>query len=126
MTNFLEETLDNIERSGHTIYDVHWVGSFDGEYAISWEEFAEIADVEYNSGYGSAEVAGDLIVAFGDKTWLERHEYDGSECWRFYSPPTGSTPAKDVKPLRQVVSVYPDGKYADDAILWPSLEDLNG
>ncbi len=125
MTNLLEETLEDIERSGHTPEDIHWVGSFDAEYAISWEKFAEISNVEYHSGFGSAEVAGDLFVVFHDKTWLERYEYDGSEGWRFYSPPTEETPAWEVKDINSVVSVFPNGKYADDAILWPSLEDLN-
>lgn len=37
----------------------------------------------------------------------------------------GETPSGEVKDIKSVVAVFPNGKYSDDAILWPSLEDLN-
>jgi len=78
MVNLLEETLEKLKECGFRESDVSWVGSKDGEYAISWEEFKKIADIEYDNGYGTPEIAIDLVVV-GKDWWLERHEYDGSE-----------------------------------------------
>jgi len=47
-----------------------------------WENFKEVANVEYDSGFGSPQVAEDLII-MGSDFWLERHEYDGSEWWEY-------------------------------------------
>lgn len=111
MSNLLKETMLEIQMAGKTVADVKWVGSHDGEYAISWDDFQKIADVEYDSGYGAAEVATDLVLVFSDNTWLERGEYDGSEWWNYNSPPTKS----------------PKSKPFDRAVgeLWPSIKDLN-
>jgi hypothetical protein len=69
-----------------TTEDVMWVGSRDGKYAISWEQFESIANVEYDAGYGGQEVVMDLVVV-GHGWWLSRGEYDGSEWWNYNSPP---------------------------------------
>ena len=58
---------------------VLWCGSPDWGW-FTWEEFCELADREYDAGYGGEEVAEDLIVV-GDDCWLERHSYDGAEWW---------------------------------------------
>lgn len=88
-TNLLKETLKVLKSRHKTPADVQWVGSQDGTYAISWDEFAAIADVNYDASYGSAEIVMDLVVV-GDSWWLERGEYDGSEWWEFKSKPTWS------------------------------------
>lgn len=57
--------------------DVAWVGSQDGEYAISWEEFKAIANFDYDSGYGIQEIARDLVVVFHagvTESWIERQK----------------------------------------------------
>lgn len=42
-------------------------------------------DFDYDDGYGGQELFG--LVLFDDGSWLERYEYDGSECWSYkYSP----------------------------------------
>lgn len=38
---------------------------------MSWREFQETADVEYNASYGSQNIAPDLLVV-GEDWWLER------------------------------------------------------
>ena len=43
--------------------------------------FIDETDVEYDTGFGGQELYG--YVMFHDATWLERHEYDGSEWWEF-------------------------------------------
>lgn len=87
--NLLAETIDALLEYDKAASDVRWVGSNDGSMVITWEEFVAIADVEYDSGYGSPEIAQDLVVV-GDDWWLERHEYDGSEWWGFKRLPVAS------------------------------------
>lgn len=62
----LEETITAVTRSGHTVDDVVFIGSADAEYRCTWEEFTALADHEYDSGFGAAEVADDLIIRFSD------------------------------------------------------------
>ena len=45
----------------------------------------DLLDFEYDSGYGSQVLFG--YVWFTDGTWLERFEYDGSECWHHITRP---------------------------------------
>lgn len=80
----LTETLEIMKRN--KVSDVQWVGSADGQYSISFEEFTRIADIEYDDGFGGQEIADDLIVV-GTDWLLERHEYDGSEWWEFKQLP---------------------------------------
>ncbi len=79
--NLLKETLGILIGNGRKPSDVLWCGSSDFGY-FSWEDFAEIADIEYSEGYGSAEIATDLLIV-GQDFYLERREYDGSEWWAF-------------------------------------------
>lgn len=109
--NLLEETIQVLKKYGKTPKDVLWVGSVDGEYAISWEEFEKIAEnVWYYNGYGSQEIAYDLVVV-GDDWWLERVEYDGSEWWEIRKKPEKKP---DAKPFR-VVGIG----------AWDTLKELN-
>jgi len=109
--NLLSETLSNLLSNGKSPADVFWVGSKDGEYAISWEEFAKIANVDYHKGFGGQAVASDLVVV-GQSWWLERGEYDGSEWWEFKS-----TPVK-LNDCSKFHTVCNNG-------MWASLEEMN-
>lgn len=94
---FVNETIKAIKDIGKTVKDVTWVGSRDGEYSIPWEQFArENSDMDYYSGYGSAEMPLDIVVVFNDNSWLERREYDGSEWWEYARCPINQ---KDSKPF---------------------------
>jgi hypothetical protein len=86
MMDLLKETIESLTASGKTPAEVKWVGSKDGAIAGSWADFAAIASVDYDNGYGGQEVAKDLVVVGAD-WWLERAEYDGSEWWKFKSIP---------------------------------------
>mgnify|MGYP006284353917 FL=1 len=86
MTNLFEETKEFLENADKTPEDVKWIGSKTYGY-FNWNQFKEIADEEYYSGYGAQEVASDLVVV-GDDFWLERREYDGAEGWSFKEIPT--------------------------------------
>lgn len=93
MPNLLRETIEILESAGKSAEDVLWVDSKDGSHAITWDEFAAIADIEYNNGFGGQEIVNDLVVALRS-SWLERGEYDGSEWWDYCSKPERSRSAK--------------------------------
>jgi hypothetical protein len=99
--NLLSETVDALSNSGKSRSDVRWIGSTNYGY-FDWGYFVKIADVEYNDGYGAAEVARDLVIV-GDDWWLERKEYDGSEWWTFKKLPI--KPQNKIEPNR-VTSSY--------------------
>tara|TARA_R100000951_G_scaffold116144_1_gene126707 strand:- start:345 stop:638 length:294 start_codon:yes stop_codon:yes gene_type:complete len=50
-----------------------------------YNNFLNLLDVKYDSGYGGQELYG--IVWFEDGTWAQRGEYDGSEWWEHYEVP---------------------------------------
>lgn len=85
--NLLKETLDVLQKIGKHDKQITFIGSLDGKYSCTFEEFKRLADRWYNCGYGAQEVASDLIIIFDDKSYLERSEYDGSECWSYRSAP---------------------------------------
>lgn len=109
MRNLLEETLKCLKENGLELHDVRWIGCEKFQMPIS--EFIEKADTEYDSGYGSQEVATDLLVV-GDYFWLERHEYDGCEWWEYKTMP------KKPKEMRTNVKII------DRGYSYKSLEKL--
>lgn len=50
-----------------------------------YEEFLRKIDREYESGYGTQELFGEIWLTNGE--WIQRHEYDGSEYWDHMSRP---------------------------------------
>lgn len=87
MNNLLNETLTCMEGNDLAPEDVLYVGSLDGEYAIGWDDFEDIAEhTNYDSGFGSQEIAEDLCIRFRDGSTMIRMEYDGSEWWSFIPP----------------------------------------
>lgn len=85
MQNLLEETLLELSAHRKTPSDVYWVG-LRSETFCSWKEFSQVANFDYNDGYGGQEINDDLMVV-GKDWWLERHEYDGAEWWEFKKLP---------------------------------------
>lgn len=86
MQNLLKETEESIASSGHTPADIVFIGSEESGHCCTWEQFRALANRNYDSGYGSPEVATDLIIVFSDGQKLWRGEYDGSEWWEFSTP----------------------------------------
>ena len=111
MVNLLEETIEVLKSKGKDEKDVMWVGSRDGKYAISWEEFKKIADIEYDCKFGAQEIAEDLVVV-GKDWWLERHEYDGSEWWEFKTLPRKQRNPKKFTKVKARIG-------------WESLDEIN-
>ena len=114
MMNLLSETLDKMKDLTLFPNDVSWVGSENGEYAMDWDEFAKIADVEYDAGYGAQEIATDLVVVFKDGCYLKRHEYDGAEWWEDHSSHASPVASSSPKKFSQVKTSG-----------WASLKDIN-
>lgn len=98
--NLLQETIEILSEHNKTPYDVRWVGSIDGEYEITWLRFTQIANFEYDHGYGAQLIADDLVVV-GDDWWLERHDYDGSEWWEYKELPIRKA---ETKPFAHLLS----------------------
>lgn len=95
MSNFLQETIADIERSGHAPEDIIFIGSRESGHSCTWDEFRTLADFDYDSGFGAQKVASDLIIAFKDGATMWRYEYDGSEQWQFseqFRMPTNTRP----------------------------------
>jgi hypothetical protein len=113
MTNLLSETKQVLENHNKEPKDVSWVGSVDGEFAITWSDFEKIADVEYDSGFGAQEIAKDLVIVFTDGTYMNRGEYDGSEWWEYHQAPTKKS---DAKPFSNVGGA---------GTMWDDLAGLN-
>lgn len=91
--NLLEETLEIMADHGKAASDVRWCAidrgyqkNDPGEMYFTWDDFSELADVKYDSGFGGTNVPDDMKVV-GDDWWLERHEYDGAEWWEFKTLP---------------------------------------
>ncbi len=82
--NFLKETKDEIEESGHMTDDIEFIGNRNRTISLGgWEGFAKAIDRTYYNSYGNAEVAGDLAIFFKDHSVMFRHEYDGAEWWEY-------------------------------------------
>lgn len=95
--NLLQETKEAIEDSGHTEADIIFIGSEKSGHQCTWDEFCVLADVEYDAGYGAAQVAQDLIIVFSDGQRLWRGERDGAEWWNYstkFKRPDASFPIK--------------------------------
>lgn len=84
MINLKDETLEMLEGYAYTVEDIEWVGS--EEYEIPVDRFFELADQEYDNGYGSEKVCTDLVISMKDGSWFERDNYDGSEWWKHMAP----------------------------------------
>ena len=83
--NLLNETLESIKMSNHSITDIVFIGSKSG-YTCSWKEFEKMADKDYDKNFGAPKVAQDLVIIFSDKQEMRRGEYDGSEWWEYSIP----------------------------------------
>ena len=106
--NLLNETINKLEEYGKYLDDVVFIGC--ESFGITKEQFISLANKEYDDGFGSQEVAQDLIVR-GNDFWLERHEYDGSEWWEFKTLPR--IPDK----VRHIDLLFCDG--------WKCLTEIN-
>ena len=95
--NLLTETLGMLKECHLKVEDIEWIGGNAGY--MTWEQFKECANKEYDDGFGVQEVAFDLIIA-GKGWWLSRYEYGGSEEWVYN---TATAPIKPLIPFKNPV-----------------------
>ena len=113
MNNLMEETISFLKKHGKKWSDV--VGVCGNDFQITKEQFLELADKRYDSGYGGNEVALDLKVV-GKDFWLERYEYDGAEWWEYKEIPNLSA-----LPIKKVDRIIRDADH-----YWASsISELN-
>lgn len=84
--NLLEETLEDIELSGHEVEDISFIGSEKTGHQCTWEEFKVLADHVYIDSYGATKVARDLVIVFSDGQKMWRGNFDGREWWEYSVP----------------------------------------
>lgn len=97
MANLWEETLRELAIYGKTFKDVKYIQGSD--FGITKENFEQVArNTVYDSGYGTAEVAEDLVIV-GDNWWIERGIYDGAEWWEYKEKPKQINEIKEVRRL---------------------------
>lgn len=111
--NFLKETIDEIEVRGQTVENIIFIGSRNSGHSCQWEQFLELANFNYDDGFGGQEIPIDLMIAFSDGAMMTRGEYDGSEWWDYI------VPFKMPDVLREITTIK-SNKH------WVSLKDING
>lgn len=84
--NLLEETIESIEDSGHTVDDIIFIGSEKSGHSCSWDQFKVLADKEYGEGYGTPLVVKDLIIVFSDGQKMWRYIDEEDEGWEYSTP----------------------------------------
>ena len=102
LTNLYEETRQMLEIHKKTFDDVEWIGIKSLAVFNKGKFIEEMKKIDYDSGYGSAEINSDLMLV-GDDWWLERGEYDGAEWWKFQTVPT--------KPKKELTYEEADREY---------------
>lgn len=118
MMNLLTETTSVLKTYGKSLNDIIAVQGSD--FAITVEDFIKLADVTYNDGYGSPEVAEDLLV-IGDGWWLERATYDGSEWWEYKEYPK-------ILPIteKNIFALTVNQSMGNVYLGWGKLSEMNG
>lgn len=116
MKNLLQETKDDIKRSGHSPSDIIFIGSDLSGHECTWDEFERLANVQYDDGFGAQEVAKDLIIVFSDGVIMKRVEYDGSEQWDYSAPFTRPI---EKKPIHSLIA-------SPELVGWCTLSEING
>jgi hypothetical protein len=118
--NLLEETIQDLKDRKRQPSDVLWVGTRKAWF--TWEDFEALAKTaEYDDGFGSQQVAQDLMI-MGKDFHMDRHEYDGSECWHFHTQI--EKPSRQIKPTALTIDQAIALK-RDVSCGWEDLEALN-
>lgn len=119
--NLLNETVEILNAYGRNEEDILWVGGDD--FYITWENFKEVADVEYyHDVCGGQEVATDLVIV-GKDFWLERRDFEVYESWEFREFPTKPLMMAKVKALTNERANELNDEHGYS---WRNLNELNG
>ena len=120
MRNLWEETIKKLADHKKSFNDV--IAICGNDFQITKEDFEKYSNIEYDSGYGSAKVAEDLLI-IGNVFWLGRHEYDGSEWWEFKQMPTRYKELP-FKPITALTVEQAQENGVDCSVGWETLANL--
>lgn len=94
----LNQTITIMERNNLEASNIDFIGSSDGNYVCSWEEFTSLAKDLVVDRFPC--VANDLIIVFKDRSRLIRRSVDDlSEHWDYIKPFTQKPHPKCIKSL---------------------------
>ena len=86
--------------------------SYPDEILIDFDTFKELANREYDSGYGSNEVNTSTAILFKDNTVMHRWEYDGAEGWEYIKLPKALPKKYDKKMVSEFL--WGKGSYMEE------------
>jgi len=100
MANLLSETKSALRMEGYKPKDIVFIGSWDGRYACSWEEFEKLANFNYDERSSGQEIADDLVIRMRDGSFFCRQKHDGSERWEHWPVPRVEKNPRPITKLR--------------------------
>jgi hypothetical protein len=85
MDTLYQSVVDCLKKNNKSENDVIWVGTYDGEYVLSWSDFVPMAKKLYELGmYSNARLVQSDLVILGNDWYLERIDIPGlMEQWNF-------------------------------------------
>lgn len=109
--------IKQIESLAFNTDDIAWIGSADGELAMSWEEFdCRFSQINHDPEIATQELAIDLVIVMKDGTWYERDLDDGN--WLHKRVPRLAINHRSFNYVSEADS--PNGSWP-----WSTLEELN-
>lgn len=110
--------IDEIEDAVITPDRIRWIGSSDGEYAMSWEDFKkQFATTVHDPEDPTTELAADLVIKMFDDSWYER-DLSSDGAWVHRRVPTQQCGHKTFDYVSEGDS--PAGSWP-----WSTLAELN-
>lgn len=123
--NLLTETLDYMKEIGKTPDDVLYVkmtkhtgfwkeldDNYPNEILVDFDVFKELANREYNNGYGTSYVNQSTVILFKDNSVMYRWEYDGAEGWTYIELPRTFPKKYDKRMVAEFL--WGKGTYVED------------
>lgn len=88
MINAYDELKNVLKSHNYSFEDIRCIGSRSANTAYELEPVFELLrGMDYDNGYGTAEIDTCLVVVMNDGSWFKRSEYDGSEWWSYCQAP---------------------------------------
>lgn len=102
--NLLAETVKELGDRGYSLDDVLAVHGDD--FSVPIDNFISAANIRYDYGYGSQEIARDLVLRMKDGGLFYRREYDGLEYWKHVPPIPAQSKRIDALSVLQLPRAY--------------------
>lgn len=105
--NLYKEIEENVKALSLTLDDILYVSGLDLddiEKGFDPKEFLEHAKtINYDNGYGCAEINQNLRIVFKDGSFLMREEYDGSEWFEYVKVPNVNAKIEKYNPEKAFI-----------------------